>query len=117
MSQLRRAPSSSRPEGYSKLSWAEFVQHVLGLTVKAYQAMRRDRVAERGWEENVFTKRLGDYIITIVFDDESPVRVSVGPKVYTEQMRKGEQPTTEAKEIDLQMFDVWERDYLNKHFV
>jgi hypothetical protein len=117
LSQLRRAasPSSGKPE---KLSWAEFVQHVLGLTIKAYQAMRRDRVAEHHWEENVFTERLGhDYIRTIAFDEESPVRVTIRAKIHTEQMRKGKQPTIEAKEIDLQMSDVWERDYHKKHFV
>lgn len=120
MSQLRQAASISvgRPQPSIKLTWSDFVQVVLEVTIQAYQLMRQERVAKRNWEENVFTLRLGDdYIRPIAFDRNLPLRVSVRTKTHTEAMRTGKQKTIEAKEIDLQIFDIWESEYHKKHFV
>lgn len=118
MSHLNRTSFPSSGKFRLELTWQEFVRHVLELTVKAYQAMCRDYIAKPHWEEDVFTIRLGyDYIRTLIFDNESPVRVLVRTKKHTEQMRSGKEATIEAKEIDLMLFDVWERDYHEKHFV
>lgn len=84
----------------------------------AYQAMCRDRVAQREWEENVFTIRLGGYIRTLTFDRESPLRVMVRPKTHNADMAVGRQATIEAPEIDMLLFDAWgERDYDRTNFV
>ena len=120
MSQLRQATpiSVGQPQPSIKLTWSDFVQVVLEVTIQAYQLMRQARVAERSWEENVFTLRLGnDYIRPIAFDRNLPLRVSVRTKIHTEAMRTGKQKTIEAKEIDLQIFDTGEREYHRKHFV
>lgn len=119
MSQLGQAsPTAGQPERFSKLTWPEFVQHVLELTVKAYQAMLRARIAQPDWEENTFTIRLADeYLRPIAFEDEYSIRVEIRSKVHTRQMREGTQATIEAKEMDLSMYGVWERDYLTKRFV
>ena len=96
MSQLRQTtfPSSGKPAPSSKLSWQDFVQLVLDLTVMAYWAMSQDRVASVEWEENVFTLRLGeDYIRPLAFDNEIPIRAVVRPKAHTDQMRSGMQAT------------------------
>ena len=111
-------PSSGSLAKTYQLSWADFVQHVLELTIAAYQEMRQKCPVDRSWEENVFTLRLGeDYLRPLAFDSNSPIRVLVRPKTHTQQMKNGTQATIEAKEIDLQLFNIWERDYHKKHFV
>ncbi len=117
MSQLKQlsSPSDGKPEEFVKLSWPNFVQLVLELTVKGYQAMYQDRVAQRDWEENTFTSRLKDYIARIAFD--YGVQVNFRHKIHTPEMDEGKQPTIEAKEIDLSLHGTWERDYFRKHFV
>lgn len=120
MSQLRQAASISigQLQPSIKLAWSDFVQVVLEVTIEAYRNMRQDRVTERSWEENVFTLRLGyDYIRPIAFDYNLPLRVSVRTKTHTEVMRMGKQKTNEANEIDLQIFDIGEKDHHKKHFV
>jgi hypothetical protein len=119
LSQLgQTSPTAGQPERFSKLTWLEFVQHVLELTVRAYQAMLRARIAQPDWEENTFTIRLAnEYLRPIAFDDEYSIRVEVRSKVHTKQMGEGRQATIEAKEMDLSMYGVWERDYLRKRFV
>lgn len=116
MNPLRQAsfPSAGKPDKF-KLTWSEFVQHVLLLTIKAYQTMYQARIAQRDWEENTFTIRLGeDYLRPIAFDT---MRVIVRDKVHTPQMKKGEQPTIEAKEIDMSLYGIWEQDYHKIRFV
>ena len=120
MSQLRQTsfPTSDVPEPFPKLSWSDFVQNVLELTVKAYQAMYQARLAQSNWEENVFSLSLGDdYLRPIAFDNEFPIYVIVRTRKHTEQMKQGKQATIEAKEIDLMLFGSWEREYHEKHFV
>jgi hypothetical protein len=120
LSQLRQAasPSTGKPEPIYELSWVDFVQLVLELTVKAYRAMYQDRIARRDWEENVFSLRLAvDYLRRIAFDSESSVRVHWRGKNPTERMKKGEQATIEAKEFDLMLYGTWEKDYYDKHFI
>jgi len=110
-------PSAGKSK-FDKLAWSDFVQHVLLLTIKAYRAMCQDRIAQSDWEENTFTIRLGeDYLLPIAFDNEYSIRVNIRHKVHTQQMKEGKQATIEAKEIDLSLYGVWERDYLKKHFV
>ena len=118
MSRLRRTsfPSSGAPESFPKLSWDDFVQLVLELTVKAYEAMYQARIARSDWEENVFSLCLGeDYLQPLAFDHA--IFVILRPKIHTEQMKQGKQATIEAKEIDLMLFGSWEREYHEKHFV
>jgi hypothetical protein len=111
-------PSVGIPDRNNKLLWADFVQLVLELTIQAYQAMLIDGIAQQNWEENVFTVRLGDdYIRNIVFDRELPIRHEIRTKLHTDAMRAGKQSTIQAKEIDLKLFDVWERDSHKRHFV
>lgn len=120
MSQLRQTASVSigQLQPSIKLAWSDFVQVVLEVTIEAYRVMRQEQVTERGWEENVFTLRLGyDYIRPIAFDRNLPLRVSVRTKTHTEAMRMGKQKTNEAKEIDLQIFDIGEKEHHKKHFV
>ena len=120
MAQLRQVTHASAGPipTYVTLDWREFVHHVLELTVKAYQEMLQDGIAKKEWEENVFSIRLGyDYIRTIAFDLDLPIRVTVRPKIHTPNMVAGTQATIEAKEIDMVMYDMWERDYHTKHFV
>lgn len=101
-----------------KLTWQEFVQHVLVLTVKAYRAMCKDCIAKSDWEENTFTIRLGeDYLRPIGFDDDYSIRVDIRSKVHTQQMKNGTQKTIEAKEMDLSLYGIWERNYIEKRFV
>jgi hypothetical protein len=117
LSQLIQAalPSGSKPAPFPKLSWPDFVQLVLVLTIDAYRAMYQDRVAQLNWEENTFTSRLKDYLQWIAFDFN--VRVNFRHKIHTPEMDKGEQPTKQAKEIDLSLYGTWEIDYHRKHFV
>ena len=81
MTQLSEAvsPSIGEPARFEKLTWVDFVACVLRLTVKAYRAMHLENVAQRNWEENVFTLRLGeDYLRPIAFDNESPISCKSG---------------------------------------
>ena len=78
--------------------------------------MDQDRIAQRNWEENTFTIRLAeDYLESIAYDHS--IRVDIRSKVHTQQMKDGKQQTIEAKEMDLSLFDVWERDYRKSRFV
>ncbi len=97
MSQLRQASSqrADKPDPFQKLTWADFVQLVLELTIKAYRAMYHDRVVQLNWEENTFTSRLKEYLQWIAFDYN--VRVNFRHKIHTPEMDKGEQPTIQAK--------------------
>lgn len=120
MAQLRQPPADSegRLPAHCALTWQDFVNHVLEVTVTAYQAMYRDRVAQAEWEENVFTIRLGDYIRILTFDLHSPLRVVVRPKTHTADMAVGRQATIQAAEIDMLLFDAWgEREYHRTNFV
>ncbi|MBC8229446.1 hypothetical protein H8E77_07865 [bacterium] len=119
MSQLGQEsfPSAGNTKRF-KITWSEFVQHVLVLTIKAYQAMYQDQIAQSNWEENTFTIRLGeDYLRPIAFNNEYSVRVEIRTKVHTQQMREGKQATIEAKEMDLSLYGIWEQDYHKIRFV
>jgi hypothetical protein len=118
LSQLTEAstPSAGEPARFEKLTWTEFVQRSLELTVEAYKAMRQACVAQQDWEENVLTLCLGyEYLSPIAFDNA--IRVLVGEKVHTPEMIAGRQATSEAGEIDMSLFGSWERNYHQIHFV
>jgi len=115
LTQLTKVSSSAGEPSAFKLTWPDFVQRILELTVEAYRAMRQDRVARRDWEENVFTLQLGDYLESIAFDNA--IFVIPRPKIHTAEMKTGEQATIEAKEIDMCLFGSWEKGYRKKHFV
>lgn len=120
MSQLTQPINNSvgKPTKTNKLTWPDFVQKVLQVTISAYQAMAQDKIAQLSWEEDTFTICLGeDYIRPFVFDNNLPIRVIIRPKVHTDEMKKGLQSAKQAKEIDLQLFDILERDHHRKHFV
>lgn len=118
MSQLRTIQSVKDSGKFSKLTWEEFVQTVLILTVRAYQAMQKACPVQHDWEENTFTINLAyDYMHPLAFDMELPIRLWVRTKTHTKSMHTGDQATIEAKEIDLLLYDVWEREYHDVHFV
>ena len=117
MSQLRQEslPSAGKSK-FDKLAWSDFVQHVLELTVKAYQAMYQDRTAQSDWEEDKFTACLGEnYLYHIVRDNDSPILITIQRPVYKPQMKEGKQSSSEAKRIDLSLGN-WEQNYFNKYF-
>jgi hypothetical protein len=119
LSQLRPVvqPTTTKPQEEWALAWPDFVQVVLELTIQAYQAMRQAGVARRDWEENTFTICLGDYLRPLAFDHDHSIRLEIRSKVHTQAMKDGTQATIEAKEMDMSLYGVWERDYLNKRFV
>ncbi len=118
MSQLHRAgpPSAGKPP--ISITWPDFVQLVLELTIRAYRVMCLDRIAKQDWEENTFTINLGEvYLRPIAFNRELPIFVHVRPKTHTEKMKAGKQKTIEAKEIDMKLHGGWEINYHTTHFV
>ncbi len=118
MSQLRQATTtgSGHNNPSLKLTWSDFVQVVLEVTVQAYCNLRESKVAERNWEENVFTLNLiQDHLRPLAY--ERSIIAIMRPKVHTDAMKSGKQKTIEAKEIDLQLFGTWEREYHKRHFV
>jgi hypothetical protein len=120
LSQLSQAAGASAGDSgqFDKLTWEEFVQLVIELTIRAYREMRRACPVRRDWEENTFTILLGDdYLRPLAFDHFPSLHVGIRTKVHTPAMKTGRQETIEAKEIDLSLYGDWERDYLRKHFV
>ncbi len=119
MSQLPQHPHKKEPsKDFIKLTWSDFVHYVLKVTVEAYQAMRRARVARRTWEENVFTIQLANcYIRPLLQHYDAPIRVFARPKLHTESMYTGDQATIQAQEADMLLFDVGEWDYDRIHFI
>ena len=112
------SPSIGKPAGFEKLTWPDFVECVLELTIEAYRTMHSEHVVQRDWHEDVFTLWLGyDYLRPIAFDNESSIRVNVRQKRHTKDKKTGDQATIEAKEIDMSLSGVWEIDYHEKHFV
>lgn len=117
MNQLSQPPHQE-PSNEFRLPWELFVTHVLDVTVTAYQAMREAGVANREWEENVFTIQLADrHILPLLQQLDSPIRVWPRAKVHTEQMYTGDQATNEAKEEDMLLYDIGEWEYQKIHFV
>jgi hypothetical protein len=120
LSQLRqtRQPVTGKSHNEWALTWPDFVQVVLNLTIQAYRAMRQAGIAQRDWEENRFTVCLAaDYLRPLAFDHDYSIRVEIRSKVHTQAMKDGTQATIEAKEMDMSLYGIWERDYLNKRFV
>lgn len=119
MSQLHHSAVSSAGDfqQFTQLSWEDFVQCVIKLTIQAYQLMYQDCVVRRNWKENTFTLNLGyKYLHPLAFDHDLPIRIWVRAKTHTSQMLAGKQATIEAKEIDLLVYDIWERDHHTVHF-
>ncbi len=90
------------------IPWSSFVQIVLEITVEAHQNMRRDKIAQRGWEEDIFTALLvTKYIRPIV--RKHPLSLVVEPQtpVYseamTEAMKSGQISPKEAPQIDIKV--------------
>lgn len=120
MSQLRQAaiPTTTDTQQFSSITWDEFVQLVISLTIQAYQQMRQNCPVRQDWEENTFTDRLADdYLRPLAFDNLPSLRVEIRSKVHTPAMKEGQQATIEAKEMDLSLYGLWERDYWHKRFV
>lgn len=120
MSQLNQAaiPSIGDSLQFSRITWTDFVQLVLDLTIQAYQLMWQTCPVQHDWEENTFTSKLADdYLRPMAFDNLPSLRVEVRSKVHTQAMKEGKQATIEAKEMDLSLYGIWERDYLHKRFV
>ena len=120
MSQLRPGiqPITAKRQEEWALSWPDFVQVVLELTIQAYQAMLQSGIARREWEENTFTINLEDQIRPIALTNDLPIYVHTLHKRYTPGMKTeaDEMTTKKAKEIDLLMYGGWE-GYDKRHFV
>ena len=117
MSQLRQAAVASAGDSqqFVQITWDDFVQLVISLTIQAYHRMRLECPVQRDWEENTFTYRLAaDYLRPLTFP---LLRLDIRSKVHTQAMKDGTQATIEAKEMDLSLYGVWERDYLRRRFV
>jgi hypothetical protein len=117
LSFLHKASSAPISPSFSQvgLSWAEFVQLVLSLTIQAYGMMKQTCALKQNWEENVFTVNLEDYLRPLAYDYS--IFVQTRTKQHTTKMRTGEQATIEAKEMDMILFGSWERAYHDVHFV
>lgn len=118
MSFLDKKPDTSISHSFANvgLSWAEFVELILSLTVEAYHLMKIDCEVKRDWEENVFTINLEEYLQNLAFDHGS-IHVHSRIKQHTDKMRMGKQATIEANEIDLMLYGSWERNHKKIHFV
>lgn len=117
MSQLHQAAIASTGDSqqFEQITWEDFVQLVIDLTVQAYQQMRLNCPVQRNWEENTFTDRLAaDYLRPLAFP---LLRLDIRSKVHTQAMKEGKQATIEAKEMDLSLYGIWESDYLHRRFV
>ena len=120
MSQLGRdrVHRSQNTGSFPKLSWDDTVKLVLDLTIKAFKAMDQDCIVQDDWEENLFSLRfVEDYLHPLSLDHEYPMQVIFRPKIHTDEMRAGKQPTKQAKEIDIMLYSSWERNRYKKHFV
>ena len=116
---MHKASSARISRSFSQvgLSWDEFVQLVISLTIQAYDIMKQTCVVKQNWEENTFTLNLSNCLRPIAHDQDLPIIVIMRAKQHTAKMQTGEQPTIEAKEMDLILFDSWERNYDTVHFV
>lgn len=114
MSQIHKVGEPSVGKPSTRIKWDDFVKLVLKLTIRAYIKMRQDKRAQRDWEENTFTVNLANYLRPMAL--ESSILVEPFRPEITMDMKKGEQSTKEASEIDLSLFMPW-KDYDKKHFV
>lgn len=117
MSQLRQAAVASAGDSqqFIQITWDDFVQLVISLTIQAYHRMRLECPVQRDWEENTFTGRLAaDYLLPLALP---LLRLDIRSKVHTQAMKEGRQATIEAKEMDLSLYGIWESDYLHRRFV
>lgn len=88
MGQLQQVSVSiGKPFEGLGLTWPEFVQMVLELTVQAHRAMNEAGIAKRDWEENVFTINLENHLHRIALDNELPLFVHSRKKQHTPAMR------------------------------
>ena len=119
MSLLHKPSAVSVTPSFSRagLSWGDFVQLAISLTIQAHGLMKQHCPVRRDWEENVFTINLESFLRPLAFDHNYPVFVQTRTKQHTAKMRTGEQATIEAKEMDLMMFGGWEQNYHAVHFV
>lgn len=116
LSQLQppTSPDAEQPHKAVTFSWGDFVHVVLSLTIQAYQTMYEKRTAKQSWEENVFTINLASDLRKIAF--VHGLIVHTRWKIHTTEMFFGEQPTIQAKEIDLSLVS-WEGYQDELHFV
>lgn len=117
MSLLQKTAVGPPPPPFSTvgLSWADFIELVISLTIQAYGIMRQSCPVKQDWEENVFTVNLEDCLRPLAFDYSISVKSRI--KQHTAKMRTGEQATIEAKEIDLMLHGSWECNHHTVHFV
>lgn len=117
MSFLHKSSATDISSSFSNvgLSWDDFVQLAISLTIQAYHSMQQKYDIKQNWEENVFTVNLEDCLRPLAY--EYSIFVDTRKKQHTTKMRTGEQATIEAKEMDMSMFGSWQQDYNVVHFV
>jgi len=106
-------PSVGKPSKRIELTWDDFVQLVLEITIQAYKSMHQEKQAQRDWEEDTFTSNLEAHLQPIAL--ENAVLVEPFKTVITDDMREGKQSHKKANEIDLSLFMPW-KDYDKIHF-
>ena len=101
MSQLQQVghPSHGTPQKRIDLTWSDFVQLALDLTVQAYQEMRHEQIVRQDWKEDQFTVNLVGHLQPIA--RMKGVFVNRFGKVITEDMKAGNQSVKEANKFDL----------------
>ena len=119
MSQLRPDFSSQISKSYHGLrfTWQEFVSLILELTIIAYQRMKMANVVQASWEEDMFTVNLEVCIRNVIFDGNYPIQVQSFKKRITSGMLSGEETIKKSKIMDLVIYQNWERDSNEVHFV
>lgn len=86
------------------LPWDTLKVAVLSITVKAYKAMKADKIAKQDWEEDTFTLILRNYIRKQLDKENLPIQVETQQEVYTVDMHSGAKSTKTASKIDLKLF-------------
>ena len=116
---MRLSDYASEPDGipeYFPTMWPRFVQAVLDVTIQAYIAMSSASTARLDWEEDQFTINLEGYLRSIGYHNPMRLQVRSRTPVYTAAMRAGEESTTGAKIIDLQVWGGAWHQYATVYF-
>lgn len=108
---LAPPPSSGSPDEYS-IVWDGFVQMVLAVTVSAYQTMLAAKVITSSWNEENITARFADeFLHNAGLNNIPPLYVFAHSRYNTPEILEGLVPAKQARELDVRMFQAWERDY------
>lgn len=100
---------------YFDFNWDKFIEVTIALTLEAYEEMRRDRVAQRGWDEETFALQLGENYIHKL-GVAYAINVECESRQYTAQMLAGAVSPKYAPRIDIRLYSEWEREHHKNYF-